>query len=231
MLPRRNLADASRPSTLNPRLFNRLQPLSLPFPTPILCFQQLAASFPKTPGVGVPLRGDRCTEAQKCPSVSPFLATLTHCVSRKFFPCHSYANTRDRGVTPPLKSFSPLATHNSPLTLTPFRINTCKSVSKQRTLTIFRINTYEKQGGRYGPGFFLAMVRRRSAVLCGRREPCFKGHLREPSPRTLRWLDYRTPAGGGLALAQRNSQPLLAHIGPNNRSGHIARLKPAAKIA
>jgi hypothetical protein len=28
-----------------------------------------------------------------------------------------------------------------------FRINTCKSVSKQRTLTPFRMNTYEKQGG------------------------------------------------------------------------------------
>src|ERR1700730_6327321 len=30
--------------------------------------------------------------------------------------------------------------------ITPFRINTCKSVSKQRTLTFFRINTYEKPG-------------------------------------------------------------------------------------
>src|SRR2546425_5551638 len=30
--------------------------------------------------------------------------------------------------------------------LSPFRINTSKSVSKQRTLSIFRINTYEKQG-------------------------------------------------------------------------------------
>src|SRR5260370_17598115 len=28
-----------------------------------------------------------------------------------------------------------------------FRINTCKSVSKQTTLTIFRINTYEKHRG------------------------------------------------------------------------------------
>src|SRR6266851_6499873 len=28
----------------------------------------------------------------------------------------------------------------------PFRMNTCESVSKQRTLTTFRINTYEKQG-------------------------------------------------------------------------------------
>jgi hypothetical protein len=236
---RRNLSYPSRRSTPNSRPVNRLQPLCSPFVAPVLCFQQLAASFPKTPGVGVPLRDGRCTEAQKCPSVSPLSATLTHSLSRKSFPCHSYANTRDRGVTPPLKSFSPLATHNSPLTLTPFRINTCKSVSKQRTLTCFRINTYEKhregegehQLYRRAAGFFLAMVRRRSAVLCGRREPCFKGHLREPSPRTLRWLDYRTPAGGGLASAQRNSQPVLAHIGPNNRSGHIARLKPAAKIA
>jgi len=31
--------------------------------------------------------------------------------------------------------------------VSPFRMNTCKSVSKQRTLTPFRMNTYEKQGG------------------------------------------------------------------------------------
>src|SRR5260370_1628927 len=31
--------------------------------------------------------------------------------------------------------------------LSPFRINTCKSVSKQTTLSPFRINTYEKTGG------------------------------------------------------------------------------------
>jgi hypothetical protein len=30
--------------------------------------------------------------------------------------------------------------------VTTFRINTCKSVSKQRTLTTFRMNTYEKTG-------------------------------------------------------------------------------------
>src|SRR6266852_7425557 len=34
---------------------------------------------------------------------------------------------------------------------TPFRINTCKSVSKQTTLTIFRMNTYEKQGEGWYP--------------------------------------------------------------------------------
>src|SRR5258706_4689590 len=31
--------------------------------------------------------------------------------------------------------------------ITTFRMNTCKSVSKQRTLTIFRMNTCEKTGG------------------------------------------------------------------------------------
>src|SRR6266852_9591137 len=36
--------------------------------------------------------------------------------------------------------------------VTPFRINTCESVSKQATLTPFRMNTYEKpRGGGRGP--------------------------------------------------------------------------------
>src|SRR5712664_2750294 len=146
VLSRTNLSYPSRHSSSNPRPVNLLQPLCSLFTAPALSFQQLAASFCKTPGVGVPLRGGCRTEAQKCPSVSPLPATLTHSVSRKSFPCHSYANTRDRGVTPPPKSFSPLATRHSPLDLTPFRINTCKSVSKQRTLTTFRMNTYQKQG-------------------------------------------------------------------------------------
>ena len=184
MLSRRNLADPSRHSSPNPRPFNRLEPLSLLFPTPVLCFQQLAASFRKTPGVGVPLREfARCTEAQKPLFVSPLLATLTHSVSRNSFPCHSYANTRDMGVTAP-NFFLPLTPifEGPPLTsarsvscsvplclcrnfqscpafvLQPdepissifdgsrisFRINTCKSVSKQTTSTPFRINTCEK---------------------------------------------------------------------------------------
>ena len=147
MLPRTNLSYPSRHSSSNPRPVNLLQPLCSLFAAPVLCFQQLAASFSKTPGVGVPLRGGRCTETQKCPSVSPLPATLMHSVSRKSFPCHSYANTRDRGVTPPPKSSSPRVTRHSPPPLTTFRINTCKSVSKQTTLTSFRMNTYEKRGG------------------------------------------------------------------------------------
>src|SRR5216684_5457535 len=40
----------------------------------------------------------------------------------------------------------------------PFRMNTCESVSKQRTLTTFRINTYEKPGGEGGPAFRVSIV-------------------------------------------------------------------------
>jgi len=66
----------------------------------LLWNQANPASFCKTPGV--PLRKlVRCTEAQKCLFVSPLLATLTHSVSRKSFPCHSYANTRDGGASAP----------------------------------------------------------------------------------------------------------------------------------
>ena len=64
----------------------------------------------------------------------------------KSFACHSYANTRDMGAAPPrFFSFIQSACERS-LSLSTFRINTCKSVSKQTTLTFFRINTYEKGG-------------------------------------------------------------------------------------
>ncbi len=60
----------------------------------------VAGPFLQNTRGGIPLRElARCTEAQKCLLVSPLLATLTHSVSRKSFPCHSYANTRDGGVT------------------------------------------------------------------------------------------------------------------------------------
>src|SRR5260221_1653929 len=36
---------------------------------------------------------------------------------------------------------------DAPRSAIPFKINTCRSVSKQRTLTPSRMNTYEKTGG------------------------------------------------------------------------------------
>src|SRR6266851_8978013 len=74
------------------RSFSHLDPL----------FSITSALFLQNTRGGIPLREFvRCTEAQKCLFVSPLLATLTHSVSRKSFPCHSYVNTRDGGATVP----------------------------------------------------------------------------------------------------------------------------------
>ena len=160
MLSRRSPADPTRRSSPNPRLFIVLRTLLRSERTQLSYNKANPHSFDKTPGVGVPLRVLlSCTDTQRSPFVSSLFATLAHSMLRKSFPCRSYANTRDRGATPPPKSFSPLvyperlwrrATRPSPLALTPFRINTCKSVSKQTTLTSFRINTYEKHRGEEG---------------------------------------------------------------------------------
>ena len=57
--------------------------------------------FAKHPGWH-PLRAFvHCIAAQKRHSASPLFATLTHSVSRKSFPCHSYENTRDGYPTTP----------------------------------------------------------------------------------------------------------------------------------
>src|SRR6202158_5373287 len=53
-LPRRKLSCPTRRSGPNSRPVNLLQPLFPCSVAPVLCFQQLAASFPKTPGWGVP---------------------------------------------------------------------------------------------------------------------------------------------------------------------------------
>src|SRR5260370_39483401 len=66
-------------------------------------------------------------------------------------------------------------------TLTTFRINTCKSVSKQRTLTIFRMNTYAKQGGGGAPYSEGPSGRKYCVPLtgsCRRRSNCCKSALR-----------------------------------------------------
>ena len=52
MLSRRNHTYSLRRAGPKLRFFNILQPLGSLFAAPVLCFQHLAASFPKTPGVG-----------------------------------------------------------------------------------------------------------------------------------------------------------------------------------
>jgi hypothetical protein len=84
--------------------------------------------------------------------------------------------------------------NTEPATLTTFRINTCKSVSKQRTLTPFRINTYKNRGRRVPPHFRASSVQPRALYAPrGASIPCTLIRLRilpvttgvYPLPRAL----------------------------------------------
>src|SRR5258708_31956653 len=55
--------------------------------------------------------------------------------ARSLFTLFTIQNSSD--LSPAMQNATPVS---------PFRMNTCKSGSKQRTLTTFRMNTYEKQG-------------------------------------------------------------------------------------
>jgi hypothetical protein len=93
------------------------------FRTRVVCFQCLADSFYKNRGVGY-LRDSSEYSVPLYPESRRSVIQKTG------------------GSTPNL--------HNSGAPINTFRINTCKSVSKQTTSTPFRINTCEKPRGRGG---------------------------------------------------------------------------------
>ena len=93
---------------------------------------------------------------------------LPRCSSRNSFAFNSLHCCR--GVCPPPRS-NPLLAHSP----NPFRMNTCKSVSKQRTLSTFRMNTYEKTRG--GGLLWLASYPRRIAVLMSIATKDLKYHV------------------------------------------------------
>ena len=95
MLPRQLTLPPHPPAKLTPSLSYSCGLLCAPPKVNSHQISNFQPLFAKHPGWGYPSEDVRCTEAQKCPSVSPLFATLTHSVSRKSFACHSYANTRD----------------------------------------------------------------------------------------------------------------------------------------
>jgi hypothetical protein len=132
--------------TLGPSIACRLlKSLASLFATRALCFQQLAASFCKTPGVG----GYLCDNSA---------------LSASLYPACPKLRGEPRDVRYDSPSFLPYAFRQSLCaSLSTFRINTSKSVSKQMTLTPFRMNTCEKTGGG-GCAFFPPLC---SLRLCG----------------------------------------------------------------
>src|SRR5260370_27461118 len=87
VLSRTNLAYRSHHSGLNPRPVKLLQPLVPLQKSQLLWNQTNPASFCKTSGVG------------GTPSATRPLHRSAKMPLCKSFPCHSYANTRDGGVT------------------------------------------------------------------------------------------------------------------------------------
>ncbi len=97
-----------------------------PFPSPFLCFHTVT----------------------NCKFSNSFLLTFMQIGGGWRTPrLHSSLYTPVHSSTRPTKPFR-ISAHfaRSWCHLSPFRINTSKSVSKQMTLSTFRMNTYEKQG-------------------------------------------------------------------------------------
>src|SRR5216683_4211656 len=83
----------------------------------------------------------------------------------------------------------------------PFKMNTCKSVSKQSTLTPFRINTYEKQGKRALFAQFWCNVSPFRINTC-------KSVSKQRTLTTFRMNTYEKQGEGGTLVAV-SSHPVL----------------------
>jgi hypothetical protein len=149
-------------------------------PFAINCFRTLC----KIPGIGYPPPFPFLDSFLMRSPQSSTLAISAHCSCR-----FSRVTGPPRPV--PIRSGASRS-HLAPVTYS-FRINTCKSVSKQTTLTPFRMNTYEKQGGRgVPPSHFPCLLT--SLLHCpGGRASGFRANWRQ---------SLRAPGSvGGGALA------------------------------
>ena len=139
-------------------------------------------------------------------SSSSFKIFLSHRIhfspsylSIKSFTCNTYGPPRKSVLIP--NSLS-LTFSGMPLfaqfwcNVSPFRINTCKNVSRQTTLSTFRINTYEKRG--VGEGAFPPSSNQSFPCysLAGAREPVWTSLPRVTEHRsrvTARRLAFSLP--------------------------------------
>src|SRR5712664_932779 len=101
----------------------------------------------------------------------------------------------------------PLLTTHSPLTT--FRINTCKSVSKQTTITTFRINTYKKTGEGGTPTFPRLQRPASSLQYPPSRTICVTWRLYPLCPHSIAHTSRRH---GGGACTPSLARLLAAHF-------------------
>ncbi len=110
--------------------------------------------------------------------------------------------------------------------VSPFRMNTCKSVSKQSTLTPFRMNTYEKQGGGGSPGRTLTRTPKRVPVtrsIVPRDHFSFIRRLLSCLVRPATSAVCESHVAQALACANHNSATIL----PTSRGVLSANTNPS----
>ena len=151
---------------LYPRAPRALSPLSTAF-TPNRSLTPLSTAFTQnTRGVGVlcpssPLLATRLPRSSRAHSFTPsgaegplatFMLPLFSQRYESLFPqLFCFHNHLRCPLVFSARCIFPRFTHKTRPRVTTFSMNTCKSVSKQRTLSTSRMNTYEKPGGRGGP--------------------------------------------------------------------------------
>src|SRR5882762_8166518 len=144
----------AKPSAL--RSMSPLRRPSLQLKPPLRRLPPLLHNHPPNQ-IRSPLRNPRLNQRHLRSPITVTRTSLRPC-GPNFSPAHQNAVSVSSGGSSDPCSFPktlPSLTHleSTPAkypigaTLTAFRINTSKSVSKQRTLTTFAMNTYEKEGG------------------------------------------------------------------------------------
>jgi len=103
-----------------------------------------------------------------CPStpLNPFFSANAHCLR---------ADRGHAGVH--FLKRKPAYSAQFLCSVSPFRINTCKSVSKQRTSTSFRMNTYEKTPGGWGSHPYSSSIHHCHRLCPTRRRRPFRRKL------------------------------------------------------
>jgi hypothetical protein len=207
----------------NSRPLNHLQPLSPRQKSQLLWNQANPASFSKipgwggypernygTPGVGYTLTSRPCGISNPCPllCVTSAPGACPDPVGASLYPACPEFRGEPRGER------YPGSAHCLVKGATTCRINTCKSVSKQMTLTPFRITTYEKPRGGVHPSSSPCPLCSDLSALCVKPPPAFAGvpncPLHDYYGMEENWIPRRAsqshqstqPAGKGLS--QRN---------------------------
>ena len=164
-----------------------------------LCFHQLAASFCKIPGVWYP--GWFCG----MPGGVGYLGGTSAPSAPRRYPLPLFFSPRC--ATLPTEH-TPRFSRRPLRPLSTFRINTCKSVSKQTTLTPFRMNTYEKPRVGGGGGTPVSRDFTRHSPLVTSPITCTTRRLYPAPPQSIAHSSRRH--GGGTPFPR--FQPGLASV-------------------